>query len=591
VRWNATVHYDVQGLGKNHKLDALAGYEMLASRSKSTTFDGYGYPEGWSMSQAFAQLGMTNQDEDLTSDKDSYSSSWGIPEHSTSWFGRLNYSYLGRYLFTATFRADGSSKFSSDHKWGYFPAFAAAWRVSDEPWMTSAQDRLSNLKLRLSYGTSGNDNISSSLWKETWKQSTATVDGVVIPTYVPGEMMGNPDLKWETTVSRNIGLDFGIWNGRLNGSIDVYWNTTKDILMKVPTNSSTGYTYQFQNVGKTSNKGVEIALNYNIIQNKNFSLDFGLSYNYNKNNVDELFDDVLADTHTGWGSTMRLPYYDYVIRVGNPVGLIQGFKSAGIYTVDDFDVNDGVWTLKQGVPDNTVSSYAGASNYNRPEGQTAFPGMAKYEDVDGNGVVDQDDVTNIGETKPKHIGGFRINGNWKKIGLDFALNFTYQIGGNIYNANLAHDMMGNKDTGFGMGRLKEASETWRMYDIDANGDLYAVTDPSELTALNANAKYALPYSEVGVLSSEYIEDASFLRLQNITIGYTFPRKWMKKIGISNVRAYFTCYNVFCLTGYSGLDPEVNVNEDAGGDGFPTPNYDYQAYPKTRSYTFGLNITF
>lgn len=591
VRWNATVHYDVQGLGDKNKLDVLAGYEMLASRSKSTTFDGYGYPEGWSMSQAFAQLGMTNQDEDLTSDKDTYSSSWGIPVRSTSWFGRLNYSYLGRYLLTATFRADGSSKFSPDHKWGYFPAVAAAWRISDEPWMTSTQDWLSNLKLRLSYGTSGNDNISSSLWKETWEQSTSTVDGVVISTYVPGEMMGNPDLKWETTISRNIGLDFGIWNGRLNGSIDVYWNTTKDILMKVPTNSSTGYTYQFQNVGKTSNKGIEIALNYSIIQNKNFNLDFGLSYNYNKNNIDELFDNVLADTHTGWGSTMRLPYYDYVIRVGNPVGLIQGFKSAGIYTVDDFDVSNGVWTLKSGIPDCTVGNYAGVDNYTRPEGQTAFPGMAKYVDVDGNGVVDTDDVTTIGETKPKHIGGFRFNGNWKKIGLDFALNFTYQIGGDIYNANLAHDMMGNKDTGLGMGRLKEVSETWKMYDVDANGDLYAVTDPTELSALNANAKYALPYSEYGILSSEYIEDASFLRLQNLTVGYTFPRKWTKKIGISNMRAYFTCYNVFCLTGYSGLDPEVNVDEDAGGDGFPTPNYDYQAYPKTRSYTFGLNITF
>lgn len=589
VRWTNTVNYKFQNLGKDHSLDVLAGNEILSRRTNSTVFDGYGYPEGWDMETAFAQLGMTNQDADLKTNKDTYKSTMGIPEHTSSWFGRANYSYLGRYLLTLTFRADGSSKFSPNHHWGYFPAAAAAWRISDEPFMRNTQDWLSNLKMRLSWGTSGNDNISSSLWQETWKASTATVDGVVVPTYVPGDMMGNPDLKWETTTSRNLGFDFGLWNGRLNGTLDFYWNTTKDILMMVPVDGSTGYTYQFQNVGKTSNKGVELALNYQIVKQKDFNLSFGMTYNYNHNNIDELFDGVLADTHTGWGSTMRLPYYDYIIRKGNPVGLIQGFKSQGFYNVDDFNVNNGVWTLKEGVADNRVGNYAGGTYYNIPDGQKAFPGMAKYEDVDGDGVVTEDDVAVIGKTKPQHTGGFHFNGNWK--GLDFALNFAYQIGGDIYNANFAHDMMGNKDTGFGAQRLSQLNDCWRMFNVDQSGNLYAVTDPTELAALNRGAKYALPYSEIGILTSDYIEDASYLRLQNITLGYTLPKKWVKTVGISNARLYFTCYNVFCIDGYSGIDPDVNTNFDAGGNGFPTPNYDYQAYPKTRSYTFGLNLTF
>lgn len=592
VRWTSTINYAVQGLGENHKLDFLAGNEILASKSSSTTFDGYAYPEGWDMDTAFGNLSMTNQDKDLKTNKDTYKSNIAIPNHTVSWFGRANYSFKGRYLLTATFRADASSKFAPNHQWGYFPAAAAAWRISDEPWMKSTQDWLSNLKLRASFGTSGNDNISSSLWKNYWENSSTTVDGETINTYIPGSLMGNPDLKWETTISRNVGIDFGFWNGKLRGTLDFYWNTTKDILMKVPINTSTGFSNQFQNVGKTSNKGVELALNYEVVRTKDFNLSMGLTYNFNKNNIDELFDGVLADTHTNWGSTTRLPNYDYVIRQGNPVGLIQGFVSQGYYGVDDFDVSaDGVWTLKKGIPDNTgnVGNFAGGNNYKKPEGQKAFPGMAKFADVDGDGEITDKDVTIIGKTKPEHTGGFNFSGRYKNF--DFMANFSYQIGGKIYNANVMHDMMGGKDTWYGAAKLKEASECWKMYNVDANGDIYAVTDPAELKALNQGAKYALPYSEVGLVTSDFVEDASYLRLQNLSIGYTFPKAWMKPLGISNLRVYATVNNLFCITGYSGIDPDVNSNFDAGGDGFPTPNYDYQAYPKTRSWTFGVNLAF
>ena len=273
------------------------------------------------------------------------------------------------------------------------------------------------------------------------------------------------------------------------------------------------------------------------------------------------------------------------------MGTIQGFKSNGWYTLDDFDYANGVYTLKKGVPDtkSIVNYPANAFKGNKPDDQTAFPGMVKFEDVNEDGVIDDNDATVIGHTMPKHTGGFNINGNYKNF--DFSLGFTYQIGGNVYNANVMHDMMGNKDNDLGGNRLAEVKDCYRIYDVDGSGNLVAVTEPSALAALNANAKYALPYSEYGLVSSEFIEDASYLRLNTLTLGYSLPKTWLKSVGIQNVRVYFTGSNLLLLSGYSGLDPDVNTNMNAGGDGFPTPYYDYQAYPKTRSYTFGLNITF
>lgn len=586
IRWATTLNYAVQGLGENHSLDFLVGNEMLASKNNESYIKGAGYPAGFTMDDAFGMINMT----DTSLGQDQFKTTIGTATHTLSWFGRVNYSLLGRYLLTATFRADGSSKFAPNHHWGYFPAAAVAWRISDEPFMEGARTWLDNLKLRLSYGTSGSDNIDPSLWRETWETENVIVNGQPTTVYKPGEMMGNEDLKWERTISRNLGIDFGFFKNRLRGSIDAYWNTTKDILMKVPIEASVGYSYQFQNVGQTSNKGVEVALGVDLVRSKDFNLTLNATYNFNKNNIDELSDNALADTHTGWGSSMRVPYYDYIIRKGEPVGLIQGFKSAGFYTVDDFTYANGVYTLKPGVPDvQTIVNYPSGVKPLTPDGQNAYPGAAKFEDVSGDGVVNGDDATIIGRTMPKHTGGFTLSGNYKSI--DFSAGFTYQIGGDVYNANAMHSMMGNKDTAFGQNRLEFVKDTYKNYGIDANGDIYLVTDPNELAALNANAKYPNFFSEYGIVSSDFIEDASYLRLQTLTIGYTFPQKWMEKIKVSNLRIYFTGSNLFHIAGYSGLDPDVNTRIDAGGDGFPTPSYDYNAYPKARTFTFGLNLTF
>ena len=587
VRWDTTLSYDVQGLGEDHSLNVMVGNEVLASKSNNNVIYGVGYPTEWNMEQVFGNINFSDKDKGM----DYVSSSIGVPSHTLSWFGRVNYSYLGRYLVTATMRADGSSKFSKGNQWGYFPAAAVAWRLSDEPFMEGARSWLDNLKFRFSIGTSGNDGIDDSAFYTTWVPSSTTVNGQTVTTYKPGALLGNPDLTWETTTSRNIGIDYSFFNGKINGALDFYWNSTKDCLMRVPIDPTAGASYWMQNVAKTSNKGAELSLNYNAVRTKDFDLTVGVTYNFNHNNVDDLADGVLASAHTGWGSTMSIPYYDYIVKEGEPVGLIQGFNSLGYYTVDDFNVVDGVWTLKEGVADTKVGNWAGGSYYNIPKGQTAFPGVAKFEDTDGDGTVTEDDATIIGRAQAQHTGGFNINARYKNI--DFSAGFTYQIGGKVYNANVMHDMMGNKDTGLGYNRLAELSDCWQMFNVNANGDLYAVTDPAELASLNAAAKYALPYSEYGIVSSEFVEDASYLRLQTLTVGYTFPKSIIKKAGLSNLRVYFTGGNLFCLKGYSGIDPDVNVSPsvDSSYSGFPTPNYDYHSYPKARTFTFGINVAF
>ncbi len=585
VRWATTLNYEVKGLGENHSLSILVGHELLSSKSNTSEIQGTGYPKGFTMDQAFGMLNMTGGQKDL------FSGSVGMPNHTNSFFARANYSLLGRYLFTATFRADGSSKFAPNNRWGYFPAGAIAWRLSDEAFLKDAA-WLDNLKLRLSFGTSGSDGIDSSLWRETWKSTTIQVDGETIPIYKPGDMQPNPDLKWETSLSRNLGIDFGFLKNRIRGSIDAYWNTTKDILMKVPTNSSSGYSYQFRNVGQTSNKGIEVALGADLVRKKDFNLSLNITYNYNKNKIDEIRADVDADVSSGWASSMQRPAKDYIIREGQPVGLVQGMISKGFYTVDDFDFTDGQWVLREGVPDIDAGVINFASDLmksmKRPEGQFAIPGMPKYADTDHNGTVTVDDVDIIGDMQAHHTGGFTLNASWK--GIDLTANFTYQIGGLVYNANAAHSMFGNKDTSFGQNRLAFVADAWKYYYVDNAGDLALADTPDKLREINAGTRYPSYYSEYGVVSSDFLEDASYLRLGTLTLGYTLPQKWTKKIGINRARIYFTGGNLFCIAGYSGLDPDVNTKR-GGVDGFPTPNYDRNAYPKARTYTFGVNLTF
>jgi len=583
--WNmrnaVTLNYKVSGLGKDHDLNFLAGQEIVQSNSNSTWIYGAGYPKTFGFTEAFGQITLTNSS--LGKDERGYTI--GTPSRTQSWFGRANYSLLDRYLLTATFRADGSTKFAANNRWGYFPAAALGWRVSDEPFMENAKDWLDNLKLRLSYGESGADNISSSLWKDVWTTSTAQVNGVVVTTYVPGSLLPNPDLKWETTISRNIGLDFGLFGNRLNGTMEFYYNSNKDLLLRVPVDVTTGYSYQYKNIGRTSNKGIELSLNAGIVKSKDFNLKVGVNANYNINRIEKLAAGMNTTYGQIFGSTTKLPTYEYQLIEGHSVGTLSSYHNLGFYSVDDFnyDAATKMYTLKSGVADFplTVSNYPGKGLYTLAAGQKAFPGSLKVgTNADGTATLNQLDMT------PKLTGGFSLQGNLKN--LDFSANFTWQIGGKIYNAQAMNDFYGNKDGSLGANHFAYFNNVYKMWEVK-DGQISYYTDPENLTRLNANASYALPTFENAVMLDNWIEDASFLRLSTLTVGYTLPKSITQKVSIQNLRIYATGGNLFCLTHYSGLDPEVDSVTSSGN--FPTPGVDFSSYPRARTFTLGLSVTF
>lgn len=591
LRSVTTLNYEVQGLGKKQSLSFLLGNEEIVDKSQASTMYGAGYPmdEIWDMDRVFGMLNMGNAN--VYPGDNRYVNTINVPSTTTSWFLRANYSLFSRYLLTATMRADASSKFGPNNHWGYFPAAAFAWRVSDEPWMESTRDWMDNLKLRLSYGTSGADNISSSLWRETWETSQTTWNGAPVNLYKPMGLKSNPDLKWETTTSRNLGIDFGFLN-RINGTLDFYWNTTSDLLMRAEIDPSTGYSYQFRNMGQTSNKGVELLVNAMLVQKKDFNLTFTFTYNFNKNNVDELPDHTPIYYGSGIFGSSQMPGNDFMLMEDKPVGVVQGFRAegCGFYTVDDFDIVDGMYVLKAGIPD-ISTAITGTCNPNsgfpRPSGQSAFPGMIRLQDIDGSGVVDNADVDNIGEIMANHTGGFAFSGNYKQF--DFNANFTYQIGGNIYNAQRMSQLNGGKETGIGKNKMAFLNDQYQLTKIE-NGELKVVTDKNELAAMNSGAKYPVAYMEQNVVYDKFVEDASYLRLSNISVGYTLPKKLVQKAHIERFRVYFTAGNVFTLTGYSGLDPDVNVEPNKNGN-YPTPGLDYGAYMRPKTFTLGVNLDF
>ena len=403
--------------------------------------------------------------------------------------------------------------------------------------------------------------------------------------------MANPDLKWETTITRNLGIDFAVLDSRLSGSADLYWNTTKDLLMNVTIPGITGFTSTFANIGQTSNKGVELALNAVLVQTKDWGLNLSANINFNRNNIDALAENVSTQYGSSWFHSGN-PGNDYVFQVGMPVGLVQGLQYDGWYTADDFTYANGVYTLKPGVPDlssNITGVFHGAEN-RVPKGQNAYPGMVKFKDVDGSGTVDAKDYEVIGDMNPLFTGGFNINANYKNW--DLGLYFNYSVGNQIYNINKLVSLNGYKETGVYENHLALLKDSYKLYDIDKNGQLFRLEEPSDLDAANVNANFPLFYNENGIVSNLGIEDGSYLRLNTLTLGYTLPSvsKFAKALSISSLRVYATAYNVFTLTKYSGLDPEVSTNNNMNAN-YPTPGIDYGAYPRARSFVLGVNVSF
>lgn len=594
MHWTNTISYELPLNTEFHRADVMVGSEWIQNSSEWMQYYAELFPSYFDRDRTLAMLSQGSKNNAFTQ-------TISVPGRSLSFFGRANYTLLDKYMFTFTMRADGSSRFAPNNHWGYFPAGAFAWRVIDEPFMANTKDWLSNLKLRLSYGVTGSDAINSNLWRETWSLSTGATNYTISDNrtdtntgygypYQPGSMAPNPDLKWESTVSRNLGVDYGFLDERIYGTVEGYWSTTYDLLMPVSIKSASGYTYQFQNMGTVSNKGLELSIGGDIVRNKDFTLSANFIYNYNVNRIEKLSDTVTANTYGQWSNSEHSPSAgEYYLQEGAAIGSIRGFAYDGWYTTDDFDYDPttGIYTLKKGIPDWSMDDYP--TSLKRAANQKAFPGAAKAKDLDKSGGIDEADTYDLGAMTPPSTGSFNLSGRWKN--LDFSANFNYVIGGHLMNYWSLMSTYGGKDNHFGGNRLAFVSEAYSPYRWN-NGDLELVSDPAELDAMNANATMHTPTSMKGLLFDRWLEDASYLRLKNLTVGYTLPKSISSKVGMKNIRAYFTASNVFTLTKYTGLDPEVNTNSNRsmGGSNFPTPGVDNNAYPIARTYTIGLNIT-
>lgn len=589
LRWTNTLSYDFKFLPEQHRLNVLLGHEVTDSGGDEIEISANHFPSNFTKDNAFA---MINQ-YDKTAGTSNFSSGESTPERILSFFGRVNYTLLDRYLFTFTFRADGSSKFSPEHRWGYFPAAAIGWRISEEPFMKSTRDWLDNLKLRFSYGSVGNDGINANLWQQTWTSETDLRWQYVINNQYSSaydysaSQMANLDLKWETTITRNLGIDFSFFNSRLWGSVDLYWNTTKDLLMLTTIPGITGFTSAYDNIGQTSNKGIELSLSGVIFKNKDWNITAGMNINFNKGKVDKLADNVTGLYSTSWASSSGFPSNDYILKEGSPVGIVRGLIYDGFYTTDDFNYVNGMYYLKDDVAD--LGSFINpVHGIDRPEGQNAYPGLPKYKDINNDGTIDESDVCEIGDMNPIHTGGFNINATYKNF--DLGLYFNWSYGNDVYNVNKIATMYCYKETGAYENKLAFMKGAYKIYDV-VDGQLVHLTTPEQLDAANVNATLPLPYSENGVTSTLAIEDGSYLRLNTLTLGYSLPQSILRKIGITKFRIYGTVYNVFTITGYSGLDPEVSANTSNNNATYPTVGLDWGTYPRARSFVIGVNLTF
>ena len=552
-----------------HNLSILGGATQQRAQYNASWMAGFDLAESYPDIHSISAANQLDKDACGSS-----ASAWTL----ASFLGRIAYNYDSRYLLTVNFRADGSSKFSKGNRWGYFPSAAVAWRISSEKFMEKTQNWLDDLKIRFSYGTAGNNNIpadqTSPVWSSgstTWLNQFPSYWTSGIASGQSGSYASNPDLKWETTVTRNVGLDYTLFGGKLTGSIEYYKNTTKDLLIAFPVSGS-GYDYQYRNLGKTENKGFEISLTWNIISKKNYELSFNGNVGFNKNKVKNLGTLSQYPASSGWASTQIQD--DFIVKPGHSVGEIYGYVTAGRYEVSDFEdyyASGEKWVLKQDVASN--AGVIGAS-YLRP-------GALKLKNIDdSDNVIDEKDRTVIGNTNPKASGGFALSG--RVYGFDLSANFTYSIGNDVYNANKIEYTSSYQYYYRNMIDIMAEGKRWT--NLDANGNL--VNDPAQLAALNANTTMWSPYTSY-VLTDWAVEDGSFLRLSTLTVGYTLPQSLTRKVGINNLRFYATCYNVFCLTGYSGFDPEVSTRNKTA----LTPGVDYSAYPKSRQFVIGLNLNF
>ncbi len=547
-----------QTFAEKHDVTVMGGFEASKSSWNGT----------WLIKKNFT----TDDIFVIGEDGDYYNNSgWQDAATNASVFGRVNYGFDNRYLITATIRADGSSKFGPANKWGSFPSAAAAWRINQEEFMEGASSWLNNLKLRLGYGRVGNSNIDTYRYAAAMKPML-TPNGTA---YYP-DNLSNPKLKWESSEQFNAGIDFAAFNNRLEFTVDVYKKQTKDLLMQIFTPdhiaSNEYLTIQtpYSNIGKTQNIGIDLQINARPVVTKDFFWNSALTISHNRNKVVALNDDsqVLYGKVDWYAPFQTVSMF----KAGQPMGVFYGYETEGFF-MNEADIIGHATQTGGNVPyANRISKESGA-----------WVGDIKFRDQNGDGVIDEKDQKVIGDPNPDVTFGFTNTFTYK--GWELNIGLTGQIGGDVLN--------------WSRYKIEGLASIWdnqaasvldrvQIGKIDPNGG----DDISNLQVIGGGKNGIPRFSSLdgnqnNRMSDRWIEDGSYLRIQNISLAYNLPERWVKKAFMQSAKIYVNLQNVYTFTKYSGYDPEIGAYNQSS----LLQNIDRGRYPTPRTYTLGLNLSF
>lgn len=539
-----TLTYD-KCIKTRHNINVVAGASFQKGKTVGRGFTAANVPN--------EELGIDGLDEGVLVNSISESTAYTM----ASFFGRINYNYDSRYLFTATWRADGSSRFSKKNRWAYFPSAAIAWNLTEEKFMRPVTF-MSTGKIRLSWGQTGNNRVTDYAYISSLKTPISVSYSFQNKTPLQGllkENIGNKDLKWETTEQWDLGIDLGFFRDRILFTADLYHKVTRDLLLNAELPYTSGFETAYKNVGSVMNRGMEFTLSTVNIKRRYFTwtTDFNIAFNQNRilsleDNKQNLYSFVTFESNYN-----NEPLY--LTQVGKSTGMFYGYVYDGVYQYDDFNVSaSGVYVLKSEVPSNGNTR------------GSIQPGDIKYKDLNGDGTVDSYDRTIIGRGLPIHTGGFTNTFKWK--GLTISAFFQWSYGNHILNANRLI-FEGNTTVLTFVNQFRSYEDRWT---------------PENQTNKNFRAG---GHGPLGRYSSRVLEDGSYLRLKNLTIGYEFSSiPALKRAGIRSLNLYLTGHNLVTFTKYSGYDPEVSTRNS-----ILTPGFDFSSYPMARSVVLGLNIVF
>ena len=526
-----------------HRIELMGGFTWQESRNST-----YGFSSILVPNEDLGINGLSQGSPLETTTASTYNT-------LVSYVSRLNYSYRTKYLLTATFRADGSSKFSKGNRWAYFPSAALAWRMDREKFLKNVRF-ISDSKLRLSYGITGNNRVSDFAYLPaaalpdlgSYSFNNQRLLGLNFTS------LGNKDLKWESTRQIDLGYDLGLFKDRISLTADVYQKTTFDLLLNAPIPYTTGYSRVYKNIGKIRNEGLELTLNTRNVSSKNFYWNSNFNISFNKNKIMALTEDQ-NNMHSYISSFVSRMAEEplYIAEVGKSAARFYGLVWDGVYQYEDFDLlSNGAYRLK-----NNITTNGDLREFIKP-------GDIKYKDMNGDLVVDAYDKTVIGNPNPKHYGGFTNSFGYK--GVELSVHMQWSYGNEIMNANRLI-FEGNITNAPHVNQYASWANRWTPENQN-------------------NTLFRTGGAGPQVMSSRTLEDGSYLRLKTVSLGYNLPSTWLKRVNISNINLNVAAQNFLTWTKYSGLDPEVSVFNSV-----LTPGFDFSAYPNARTLVFGLKVQF